>query len=59
MVKMHYRKRLLRHILHQLDMEETGTASPLAKSINIMDAIVWLKSAWDVRPARQHHPEML
>ena len=47
-VKMHYRKRLLRHVLHQLDIDETGTASQLTKSVNIMDAIVWLKSAWDI-----------
>ena len=48
-VKMHYRKRLARHILYQLNMDETGTASQLAKSVNIMDTIVWLKSAWDVQ----------
>ena len=42
-VKLHYRKRLLHHIINRMD-----DASELAKSVNILDAIMWLKSAWDV-----------
>ena len=50
-VKMHYRKRLLRHVLHQMDVDETGTASTLAKSVTMLDAIICLKSAWDILQA--------
>ena len=47
--KMHYRKLLLRNVLFRMD--EAACASDLAKSVNILDAIMWLKSAWDsVKP---------
>ena len=47
--KMHYRKLLLRHVLFH--MNEASCASDLAKSVNVLDAIMWLKSAWDnVKP---------
>ena len=43
--KMHYRKILLCHVL--LRMDEAACASDLAKSVNILYVIMWLKSAWD------------
>ena len=47
--KMHYIKLLLRHIVFHMD--EAAYPSDLAKSLNILDAITWLKSAWDsVKP---------
>ena len=47
--KMHYRKLLLRNVLFRMD--EAACVSDLAKSVNILDAIMWLKSAWDsVKP---------
>ena len=42
---MHYRKLLLRHVLFH--MNEASCASDLAKSVNVFDAIMWLKNAWD------------
>ena len=50
-VKMLYRKRLLRHVLREMEDDETGTASALAKSVTILDAIIWLKFAWDALQA--------
>lgn len=49
-MKMHYRKLLVRHVLFQMD---TATcATDLAKKVNVLDAILWLKTAWDsVQPA--------
>ena len=44
-VKMHYRKMLLRHVLFCMD--EATCATDLSKKVNILDAILWLKSAWD------------
>ena len=47
--KMHYRKLLLRHVLFR--MNEASCASDLTKSVNDLDAIMWLKTAWDnVKP---------
>ena len=40
-----YRKRFLRHII--AEVTETTEASALAKSVNVLDAIFWLKLAWD------------
>ena len=46
---MHYRKLLLRHVLFH--MNEASGASDLAKRVNVLDAIMWLKNAWDnVKP---------
>ena len=47
-VKTHYRKQLLRHVLNHMD--EASCASELAKKVNILDAIMWLKNAWDADP---------
>ena len=44
-VKLSYRKQLLRHIINRMD--KFSCASQLAKSINVLDAIMWLKRAWD------------
>ena len=43
--KMHYRRLLLRHVLSL--MNEVMCACDLAKSINVLDAKMWLKYAWD------------
>ena len=43
-VKALYRKRLLRHVLAQID--EASSASNLAKRVNVLDAIAWLHLAW-------------
>lgn len=44
-MKMRYRKQLLRHVLFY--MEEASSASNLAKKVNILDAVMWWKMAWD------------
>ena len=43
-VKSLHRKRLLRHVLAQMD--EAESATELAKRVNVLDAISWLHSAW-------------
>ena len=43
-VKAHYRRRLLRHLLSEMD--EANTATDLSKRINIKHAISWLSMAW-------------
>ena len=49
-VKALYRKRMLRHIL--VEMDEVSTASQLAKSITLLDAVRWLGNAWHaVKPS--------
>lgn len=48
-VKVVYRKHLLHHLL--LNMDEATCASQLAKSVNICDAILWLRLAWDTLKA--------
>ena len=58
-MKMHYRKQLLRRVLFHMD-EEASCASDLAREVNLLDAIMWLKTAWDtVRPStiRKHFAE--
>ena len=44
-VKMVYRKKLLRHFV--LLMDDANCASDLAKCVKVLDAIVWLRHAWD------------
>lgn len=44
-VKLHYRKRFLRHVISE--MEEAETATELCKSVTIRDAICWLDIAWN------------
>lgn len=43
-VKALYRKRMLRHLL--VEMDEVSTATQLAKSITLLDAVRWLGNAW-------------
>ncbi len=43
--KVTYRKKLLRHVLFAMD--EANTASDVAKQVTILDAVLWLKSAWE------------
>jgi len=43
-VKSHYRKRLVRHVLAEMDT--ANTATELSKRVDIMDAIGWLWLAW-------------
>ena len=44
-MKMVYRKKLLRHILFL--MNEARTASDIVKKVTVLDAILWLTTAWD------------
>ena len=44
-VTANYRKKMMRHIIFH--MYEAKTATELAKKINVLDAILWLKFAWD------------
>lgn len=45
-VKLNYRKSLLRHILFEMEKDSTATGPSLAKSVNLLDAVLWLKKAW-------------
>jgi hypothetical protein len=48
-MKKHYRKRMLCHLLARMD--EATSATDLAKSITVLDAIHWMKLAWNqVKP---------
>ena len=48
-LKMVYRKKLLRHIIFLMDA--ASMASDIAKKDTVLDAILWLTSAWDsVKP---------
>ena len=44
-VKSNYRCWFLRHLL--LRMNDTASASDLAKEVTVLDAMMWLKLAWD------------
>ncbi len=43
--KITYRKKLLRHVLFLMD--DANTASDIAKQVTILDAILWMRSAWN------------
>ena len=43
-LKAHYRKRLMRHVLSEMD--DAQTATELSKRVDILDAIRWLHLAW-------------
>ena len=45
-VKLQYRKSLLRHVLFEMEQDETATGPGLAKSVNLLNAVFWLKKAW-------------
>ena len=42
-LKMVYRKKLLRHIIFLVDAD----TSDIAKKVTVLDAVLWLTSAWD------------
>lgn len=44
-VKGNYRKRLLRHLL--LKMNEVSSVTDLVKEVTVLDAILWMRNAWD------------
>ena len=44
-MKLHYRKRMLRNLI--LQMTTVDSASDLAKKITVLDAVYWVKQAWD------------
>ncbi len=46
--KANYTKKLVRHILFKMD--EATSASDLARTVDVLDAIMWLKRAWDSVP---------
>lgn len=51
-VKLLYRKQFLRQVLFELDKDETETAPDVAKSVDLLDAMLWVKRAWrDVKPS--------
>ena len=43
-MKAHYRKRLMRHVLAEMD--NARTAAELSKKVNLLDAINWVHHAW-------------
>ena len=43
-LKAHYRKRLMRHVLSEMD--DTQTATELSKHVDMLDAIQWLHLGW-------------
>ena len=43
-LKAHYRKRLMRHVLSEMD--DAQTASQLSKRVDMLDAIRWVHLAW-------------
>ena len=45
-VKLHYRKKMMRHVAAELD--EVSTASEVARSITVLHAIQWLESSWNL-----------
>ena len=45
-LKLNYRKKMLRHIL--LHMGEANTGKNIVSRITVLDAIMWLKSSWDM-----------
>ena len=43
--KVYYKRRLLRHIVSQVDGERS--ASQIVKSVNLLMAVRWMVNAWD------------
>ena len=46
-LKAHYRKNLVNKILTVIDTDDQVNASELAKKVNLLEAQVMLKEAWD------------
>lgn len=58
-MKMYYRKQLLQRVLFYMD-EESFCTMDITKKVNLLDVIMWLKTAWDsVQPStiRKHFVE--
>ena len=48
--KMHFRKRLLNHVVSCMD--ECSSASELSKQVNVLHAVNWIASSWrDLEPS--------
>ena len=45
-VKLNYRKMFLRHLISKLDNDRTATTQQVAKSITLLDAIIWIRVSW-------------
>ena len=45
--KCHYRALVVKHVIAKIDSQSEATASDIAKSINILMAIQWVKQAWE------------
>ena len=49
--KVHYRRHLLAYALSRINEVSSGNASAICKSVSVLDAIPWIKHAWeDVSP---------
>ena len=44
-MKLVYRKKLLRRVISLMD--DAASATEICKAVNVFDAIMWLKCAWD------------
>ena len=44
-IKLQYRKRMMRHLLHVMD--QCNSVSELVKRVTVLDAIGWLRAAWE------------
>ena len=42
--KLHYRKKLMRHVIFLMD--EMSKATEVARQVTVLDAILWFQSAW-------------
>lgn len=46
-VKLNYRKSLLRPVLFEMEQDGTSIGPELVKSVDLLDAVMWLKKAWN------------
>ena len=45
--KVHYRRQLLKYTLSRIREGSSETASAISKSVSVLDAIRWIKQAWE------------
>ena len=45
-LKANYRRKIVRHIIHQIDTTSNITATTLAQSVTLLDGMHMLKTAW-------------